>query len=333
MVGQSKNKFMFIATMKGEPERLQAAVNAGGDIHQIDLLIFAIRQGRDESCAKLLLELGIDPNQKDDKGESALYLAVEHHYIKTTTCLLEHGALLTSEDVGKIFNPRSAFSREQEAICYHLLKNHPECLQLSHEIGRAIIPILLNAKHLELLKLLTNHDDIMKSIDKFGNNILHYVGGNCIVEGADTYRGHDVTTSLRSSTNALKVLLSNGSSELLSQKNTQGQTPLDVANKYTTRRYGLLAKKQSEMKTHLVKAARDPAQETAPASPPLTPTPHSFFPAAEGAEAGGADGISEEVRCDQLRGELVRLTMHLSRDQLEQVLASVKLIPAKLIDP
>lgn len=79
------------------PFRTQAQARAGTETQWTTALHIATRQGHDR-LARVLLEHGAGPNERDSNGQTALHVAAHHGHERLARVLLEHGADVDAVD-------------------------------------------------------------------------------------------------------------------------------------------------------------------------------------------------------------------------------------------
>lgn len=164
-----------------------------------------------ERIIKLLINNGADINAVNNKGESALYIAIENNQIEAAKALIKNGAdinlempdgttILTKaiekkqDELVNLLISQGAKTKKNSAICSNELIN----LAKSNEIE-------ISQKLIELIKNGANHN----CVDKEGNNLLSY---------AVQEKNYNLTD----------YLIKKGVD--VNHKNKKGQTPLMFAN-------------------------------------------------------------------------------------------------------
>ena len=197
---------------------------------------------RRKVVALMLLDGGVDVNQKDNKGRTAFHLATLNGHEAMVPLLLSRGANLDAIDNGSKTALHLAVDAGNEHLTRLLLERGA-----SHEIANSsgdtpLLSAVKNAVGVSLVRCLINHGANTKAKDTDGRTPVHHairIGNmeilQLVLRGADLNAQDNLQNSAlhlaskRSREEAVGLLLQNGAS--IDVRNAKGRTALHLAAK------------------------------------------------------------------------------------------------------
>ncbi|KAA8525368.1 hypothetical protein F0562_007214 [Nyssa sinensis] len=146
---------LCFAAMRGDDLLLQQLLRRGLDPNELDsngrtALHIAASKGSME-CALLLIDSGADPNRKDSEGNVPLWDAILGRHKSVTKLLVDNGAMISSGDVGQF----ACYAVEQNNL--DLLKDiirHGGDVTLLNSIGTTALHTAISEENTEIVKFL-----------------------------------------------------------------------------------------------------------------------------------------------------------------------------------
>ena len=139
-----------------------------------------------EEVIKALCEIGVDLEQKDDYGQTALYLALRGSYrfhanSRIVKILLEHGASVHAKDSHGRTPLLEACKYGNLEVVQMLIQYHAD-VNARDGGWRTPLHYACSCKNLEIVQLLIQHNADVEARDMFGSTPLHYACSEEIVE-------------------------------------------------------------------------------------------------------------------------------------------------------
>ena len=208
------------ADVKAKMWKGQTVLNVACEFGHLDTIRWAI-------------EKGVDVNERDEFGKSAVWVAASFGYPKVVEMLIEFGADVNVADIEIGHTPlERTVSFAHVDVMEILLKNGAEC-----DIKNLLMAA--QSDHVEAATLLLKHVDVNASSEDGGNTALGFASchGNAkmvqclIAHGADVnMRGHTyplTAATLHGHADVMQVLLEHGAN--VEQVDENGFRPLHVA--------------------------------------------------------------------------------------------------------
>ncbi|KAJ1390188.1 Voltage-dependent channel domain superfamily [Sesbania bispinosa] len=161
---------LCFAAVRGDDLLLHQLLKRGLDPNESDnngrtALHIAASKGK-ENCVLLLLDYGADPNTRDSDGNVPLWEAIVGGYESVTKLLVENGATLQCGDVGQF----ACTAAEQNNL--NLLKDmvrHGGDITLSNSnVGTTALHVAVSEDNVEIVKFLLDHGANIDQPDKHG---------------------------------------------------------------------------------------------------------------------------------------------------------------------
>jgi ankyrin repeat protein len=162
---------LFDAVYKNNVNAARSALNEGADInklldtveknitHQLSPLIMAAILGHTE-ITRLLIEHGADYNQQNDRGHTALILAIHYKNTSIADLLIRAGADLDLQDEKGNTALMFAAVRDQDKkpLITHLLLEHKADPLIENNSGRIASEIAKKFNNKNIMRLLEKHE-------------------------------------------------------------------------------------------------------------------------------------------------------------------------------
>nr|GLL46773.1 potassium channel AKT1-like [Ipomoea trifida] len=132
-------------------------------------LCFAANRG-DDLLLNQLLKRGMDPNELDNNGRTALHIAASHGYLNCAVLLLDYGADPTQKDSEDNVPIWDAIAGKHEAVV-KVLNDNGGAIP-SSDVGHYACQAV-EAGDLELLKYLAKHGGDITLLNSVGTTALH----------------------------------------------------------------------------------------------------------------------------------------------------------------
>ncbi|KAF8377087.1 hypothetical protein HHK36_030460 [Tetracentron sinense] len=221
----------FFATMRGNDLLLHQLLKRGLDPNDSDnngrtALHIAASMGS-EKCVLLLLENGADPNSKDSEGNVPLWEAILGRHEPVIKLLIDKGANISSGDVGHF----ACTAAEQNSL--GLLQNINQGAEVDKPTsnGKTALHLAVCEGNTEIFKLLLDKGAEVDKPMSNGNTALHLA----------IYKGN---------AEIVKLLLDQGAD--VHTPNINGSTPWDMADQQGREEIKVLFQSKEEIKIQSV---------------------------------------------------------------------------------
>ncbi len=167
---------LLIAIRQKQHKIMKTLLESGADCTATDASgIFPLAQvilnGSDGSLPEILLTPGIEINQKDGAGRTALHMAAERNQKVAIELLISHGAFVDVKDNrGRTALMYSCKSGAADA-CKALLKAQAD-LNAQDEDGQTVLMFTVQSEQPELVSFLINQGAAIDTMDDFGATAL-----------------------------------------------------------------------------------------------------------------------------------------------------------------
>ncbi|MBC8873184.1 MAG: ankyrin repeat domain-containing protein [Planctomycetes bacterium] len=166
---------------------------------------------------QMLLDAGVDPNQKDQADETPLSRSMKHERNKIVRLLLGHGAAMEVENASDAF--RAAVRRDQLAVVESLLKSHVKVDEPLDD-GRTPLHVAVGHGKIEIAKYLVEQKADVNAVsqDDSGRSVLQGavgIGGKPDIVALLLERGADPNFVDKHGASVLHTAAGSGSAEVV----------------------------------------------------------------------------------------------------------------------
>jgi len=148
--GPAKNKKLHVAARQGDLEALQAHIQKGTNLNQLDNYGYSALKCAMESSrpdvVKLLLDGGADANVKDGRGEPALTTAARRGQLEVVQMLLAKGADVNARDKRDATALLGAVQMRQQPVVEALVEAGAD-VNLEDSTGQSPLAVALRANN------------------------------------------------------------------------------------------------------------------------------------------------------------------------------------------
>lgn len=163
------NKFIQPDTLKTD----KVVPFSGGTGNEVWSMLEACAAGKTEVVRELL---GNDPSLSACSWAyySPIYFAVKEGHADIVRLLLEHGADITATGVSWVDVPLQVAKDRGHSVIAAMLENYMERTLHSNSLGDTIAALIRERKESEVIRLIAEHPDAVRSSDERGNTPLHW---------------------------------------------------------------------------------------------------------------------------------------------------------------
>ena len=202
---------LFVAAWKGDLIKVQTLLEMGANPNAKDdngwtPLHWAAQEGHVD-VVRVLLERGANPNAKDEYGDTPLHNAAQKGHVEIVKLLLERGANPNAKN-NYGWTPLHRAAQEGYFNIVELLLERGANPNAKNNDGRTPLHIAAQKGHVEIVKLLLKRDADPNAKDEYGDTPLHIAA----------YKGYF---------NIVELLLERGANP--NAKDEYGDTPLHIA--------------------------------------------------------------------------------------------------------
>jgi Protein kinase domain/Ankyrin repeats (3 copies)/Ankyrin repeats (many copies) len=192
----------------GSPEEVERYLASRQELIAVGAIQQASARGRAEIVQKLLA-YGVDVNQLDYSGQTALHCAAGYGYEELVTLLLENGADVQQMDNEEQTALYCAAGGGNLQVVEILLRNGADIQAIDAE-GRTALQLAASRGHTDVVRTLLNRGADAEAMDSKGRTALHFAAGH-------------------GSEKVVEMLLNVVNSNIISAHDTNGKTALDFA--------------------------------------------------------------------------------------------------------
>ncbi|WJX90213.1 RAC-alpha serine/threonine-protein kinase [Trifolium repens] len=161
---------LCFAAARGDDLLLQQLLKRGLDPNESDnngrtALHIAACKGK-ENCVLLLLDYGANPNIRDSDGNVALWEAILGEHESVIKILVENGATLQSGDIGQY--ACSAVEQNNLNLLQAIMRYGGDITLPNTSVGTTALHVAVSEDNAEIVKFLLDHGANMDKQDKYG---------------------------------------------------------------------------------------------------------------------------------------------------------------------